>query len=103
MKDKEDTKPPSLFKMIKNFTMEVGKYVAEGAPTVTPEDYTERLDACLSCENINKEKMRCNLCGCLLEYKAKMKTTTCPDKPTRWKPQLINGKRQENNNTDSGN
>ena len=47
--------------------------------------------------------MRCTLCGCAVEHKAKWKTTTCPDKPTRWKPQLINGKRQENNNTDSGN
>lgn len=30
--------------------------------------------------------MRCGLCGCLLEHKAKWKTTTCPDKPERWKP-----------------
>ena len=26
------------------------------------------------------------MCGCLLEHKAKWKTTTCPDKPERWKP-----------------
>ena len=31
--------------------------------------------------------MRCNLCGCLLEHKAKWKTTTCPDNPQRWDPQ----------------
>ena len=30
--------------------------------------------------------MRCGKCGCLLEYKAKWRTTTCPDTPQRWEP-----------------
>ena len=96
-------KTPTLFQMIKSFAVEVGKYVASGAQNVTPEDYVDRLDACLICPHLQKEKMRCGLCGCLLEHKAKMKTTTCPATPPRWKPQLIDGKRQEDNNTDSSN
>ena len=47
--------------------------------------------------------MRCGLCGCLLEHKAKWKTTTCPDKPERWKKQILDVQRQENNNTDISN
>ena len=37
-------KTPSIFQMIKSFTVEVSKYIAKGAPTVTQEDYVERLD-----------------------------------------------------------
>tara|TARA_R110000824_G_scaffold87704_1_gene216094 strand:+ start:426 stop:755 length:330 start_codon:yes stop_codon:yes gene_type:complete len=96
-------KTPSIFQMIKSFTVEVSKYIAKGAPTVTQEDYVERLDACLKCENLNREKMTCGLCGCKLEYKAKMKTTTCPYTPSKWKKQELDGKEQKNNNTDSGN
>lgn len=47
--------------------------------------------------------MRCGLCGCLLEHKAKWKTTTCPDKPTRWKEQILDGERQEGDNTNASN
>ena len=31
--------------------------------------------------------MRCGMCGCLVEHKAKWKTTTCPDSPERWAKQ----------------
>ena len=79
-------KMPSIFTMAKNFAKDLGKYIKEGAPNVTNKQYTERLDACNKCPNLDKESMRCTLCGCLIEHKAKWKTTTCPDKPPRWAP-----------------
>jgi len=45
--------------------------------------------------------MRCGLCGCLLEHKAKWKTTSCPD--SRWKTQILDGERQESDNTNASN
>ena len=78
-------KMPSIFTMAKNFAKDLGKYIKEGAPNVSAKQYTERLEACNTCPNLNKKHMRCVLCGCLVEHKAKWKTTTCPDKPSRWK------------------
>tara|TARA_R110001592_G_scaffold92565_1_gene269642 strand:- start:467 stop:775 length:309 start_codon:yes stop_codon:yes gene_type:complete len=94
---------PNIFNMISSFARELKTYIAEGAPNVTTEDYVQRLEACDSCEHLIREKMRCGLCGCLLEHKAKWKTTTCPDKPTRWKEQILDGKRQEGDNTNVSN
>ena len=37
--------------------------------------------------------MKCGLCGCMLQFKARMKTTDCPDRPSRWKEQVLEDKR----------
>tara|TARA_R100000781_G_scaffold67245_1_gene42414 strand:+ start:202 stop:564 length:363 start_codon:yes stop_codon:yes gene_type:complete len=103
MSEQENPKSPNLFNMISSFARDLKTYVENGAPNVTTEDYIERLDACDKCEHVKKPQMRCGLCGCLLEHKAKWKTTKCPDNPSRWKTQIINGKRQESNNTNSSN
>tara|TARA_R110002020_G_scaffold118530_2_gene270809 strand:+ start:297 stop:584 length:288 start_codon:yes stop_codon:yes gene_type:complete len=79
-------KPPSMFEMVKTFGKELTKYIKEGAPNVTPTEYVERLKECGTCEHLIKKSMRCGLCGCLLQHKAKWSTTDCPDKPSRWKP-----------------
>tara|TARA_R110002012_G_scaffold8255_3_gene38086 strand:+ start:12025 stop:12525 length:501 start_codon:yes stop_codon:yes gene_type:complete len=95
---KENKKMPSIFTMAKNFAKDLGTYIKEGAPNVTHAQYTERLKACNTCPKLDKEKMRCTLCGCLVEHKAKWKTTTCPDKPPRWKPMFksLAGPKNEN-------
>lgn len=79
-------KPPSIFKMAANFAKDLTKYVKEGAPNVTHDQYVKRLETCKACPHLIEEKMRCGLCGCLMEHKAKWRTTTCPDKPSRWDP-----------------
>ena len=60
-------KPPSLFKMASNFAKDLTKYVKEGAPNVTHQQYTKRLEACKACPHLIKESFRCGLCGCLLQ------------------------------------
>jgi len=82
-----EVEPPSMFSMIKSFGKDLGKWVSEGAPATTPADYIERLTACNNCPHLQKKHMRCGKCGCMVEHKAKWRTTTCPDTPTRWKPQ----------------
>ena len=84
---------PTLFQMIKSFTKDTAKFVKNGAPIISKDDYAERLDACMGCEHVNKKSMRCGLCGCMLQMKARMKTAECPDKPSRWKEQIVDGKR----------
>ena len=85
-------KSPSLFQMLRTFTKELNTYIKNGQPNVTSEQYADRLDTCIKCPFINKEKMRCKICGCVLEHKAKWSTTICPDKPPRWED-LTNDKR----------
>ena len=70
--------PPSLFDMITTFTKEVSTYIAEGAPNVSTEDYIDRLDTCNGCAHFIKKSMRCGKCGCLMQHKAKWKTSKCP-------------------------
>ena len=76
---------PSVFKMISNFSKELGTYIAQGAPNVTEEDYKERLETCLKCPSLKRDVMRCLTCGCKVEHKAKWKTTDCPE--SKWKIQ----------------
>ena len=77
-------KPPSMAKMLSNFVQASAKWLAKGAKIVKPEEYLDRLSACKTCPNLIPEKMRCGLCGCFIEAKARMQTGTCPDKPSRW-------------------
>ena len=65
------TSTPTMFQMLRNFSKEVVNYIKEGAPNVTAEDYADRLDACNKCPHLKKESMRCGLCGCMLQLKAK--------------------------------
>lgn len=76
--ENQDQTPPSIFRMVKSFTKELGKWIKEGAPNVTPEQYAARLDVCNTCDLLKKESMRCGACGCLLEHKAKWSTADCP-------------------------
>lgn len=84
-----EKKLPSMGEMIKNFGKEALEYAKAGAPNVNKNQYKERLDTCKSCEHLKADVMRCGMCGCLLEHKAKWATSNCPDK--RWK-QVVVGK-----------
>ena len=100
MQDKKQTpikntsiKPPSMFQMLKSFSSELAIYIKNGSPNVSEENYTNRLAECHTCEHLDKKLMRCKLCGCLIQHKAKWKTTTCPDKPPRWAKENIETKK----------
>jgi len=89
MSKEKKLKLPSIFSMAKSFTAELAKYVKEGAPNVSSENYIERLKICNACPFLIKEKMRCGKCGCLVEHKAKWKTADCPNVPSKWPVELI--------------
>tara|TARA_R110000744_G_scaffold72123_1_gene145084 strand:- start:119 stop:535 length:417 start_codon:yes stop_codon:yes gene_type:complete len=81
----KSVKPPNVFKMMKSFGKDLSKYVLAGAPNCTTEDYKDRLLTCDACPHLLRHMMRCGKCGCLVEHKAKWKTTTCPE--GKWKKQ----------------
>jgi len=85
----EKKKLPSMGQMLKNFANDVAEYAKAGAPHVSKKQYNARLKTCDSCEHLRQEAMRCGLCGCSVEHKAKWATSNCPEK--RW-PQVLIGK-----------
>ena len=89
IKSETHQKPPTFMGMLKSFAKDVTKYIAEGAPNVTPDDYLGRLTECKKCPHLKMKHMRCGLCGCLIEHKAKWKTAECPDNPPKWKKQNL--------------
>lgn len=70
-------------------------------PNVSEEDYQERIDECFKCEHFLENLNRCGKCGCLVEYKARWKTTKCPI--DKWKAQSLKSdeKNPEGNNTEA--
>ena len=94
--NKNEPKPPSIFKMGRTFTKELANYIKEGAPNVTPEAYAKRLAICKSCDQLMKQSMRCGSCGCLLEHKARWKTSDCPLTPSKWPEEILTKEEKEN-------
>ena len=99
---------PSFLQMVRNFAAEVTEYAKQGAPNVTEAEYTERVQDCDACPHLEREHMRCGLCGCYVEHKAKWQTSTCPD--NRWKKIVVGerGKKikldgREDNNSETVN
>lgn len=73
---------PSFLQMMKNFATETARYIKQGAPNVTEAEYASRVQECDACPHLEREHMRCGLCGCTIENKAKWQTADCPD--NRW-------------------
>jgi len=67
-------KPPSFLKMIANFAKASAEYVAAGMPSVTTEQYEERVDICHNCPHLIEKTKQCGLCGCYIEDKASWQT-----------------------------
>lgn len=42
------------------------------------EQYVQRLNRCVECEDLNKDNWTCEICGCYVDKKLKMSTETCP-------------------------
>ena len=62
--------------MVRNFAAEITEYAKQGAPNVTEAEYAERVQNCDACPHLERDDMRCGLCGCYVEHKAK-----CSDIP----------------------
>jgi hypothetical protein len=70
--------PPSFLEMVRNFKDDATEFIKRGAPIMDSAGYCNRLGECNDCEHLIRKSMRCGSCGCLVEGKAKMKTSHCP-------------------------
>ena len=77
------TETPSFLRMVRNFVKDSAKFIAEGAPVCSKEEYEERMAICVSCEHFT-EKKTCGLCGCNMPLKVGWKTSECADTPKKW-------------------
>lgn len=69
-------RPPKLLTLAANFTAAVASHVADGLAKVTVDQLNGRLGTCMLCDQ--RRDNRCMVCGCFLEPKAAMRSSTCP-------------------------
>ncbi|WP_437202994.1 DUF6171 family protein [Planctomicrobium sp. SH664] len=67
---------PSLLQQGWNLASSLASFIADGARTVSPEEYQQRLEICDTCEL--RHGSRCLKCGCHLAVKAQGKAFHCP-------------------------
>ncbi len=72
----ESAEKPSLGDKVGTLAKAMGRFVADGAKTVSENDYTARLTVCYGCDLLNGKT--CSACGCLVTLKAKMRLEDCP-------------------------
>jgi len=85
---------PSFLNQVKNFTKESVKFLKEGAPVCSPEEYAERLAICNACDKYTAAH-KCSLCGCHMPIKVGWKTSECADNPKKWNKLHLSSKEQK--------
>src|SRR5262249_50278668 len=73
---------PGLLRMALSAAKSMAKFLGSGLKTVTPQVYLGRLAICAGCEH--HTGVRCRLCGCFTNAKARMAHEQCPIK--KWTP-----------------
>ena len=72
----------SLKNKIKNLFCSVKNIVTDASNgdnvVVNESSYKKRLETCKECPYLSDNKTYCTECGCIVELKAKFKSSTCP-------------------------
>ena len=71
---------PNLAEKGWRLTKSLMRYAMSGFPNVSEELFEKRMLICNGCELLKKEKGTCGVCGCVVEYKGRMETESCPEK-----------------------
>lgn len=69
---------PSFVEMLKNFAKAATKHITSGLPQTSDEEKERRASICDSCDELDREQYRCNVCGCWLKYKISWRDQECP-------------------------
>lgn len=66
---------------IKNATKAVVTVASGHSFKVDDDAYINRINRCKECDKLNHTSMRCNICGCFVQVKAKYKGDAfeCPE------------------------
>jgi len=77
-----DNKSPDIIQQASNLVStakDVAVHVVRtGSITASKEESDRRLSVCDTCEMYDKEKSRCNKCGCFMKSKVLFIAATCP-------------------------
>lgn len=77
---------PDLLTKARNLSSALADWAKAGFAVVDEETYEKRIAACLACPHYFQNT--CLLCGCKVAgerlHKARLASSTCPDKPPRW-------------------
>ena len=71
----------TALKQAKNASKAMLQVITGQALKIDETAYIERINRCKECDKLNKSSMRCNLCGCFVQVKAKYKGASfeCPE------------------------
>lgn len=69
---------PSIFEMIKNAGIAATEAIASGLDVRDEQETKRCLTICSTCQFLIVGQFRCNVCGCFLSYKVKLKDWRCP-------------------------
>lgn len=73
---------PSFARQAVNFISEISNHILNGAGLVSNQVWLERLQICEGCP-LNNQGI-CSLCGCPVENKTRLATSSCPAIPPKW-------------------
>ena len=59
------------FLRIKTFIKSLAFHVWLGLPKATQQEINDRYKICDNCEDFNRAKQECNICGCAISTKSK--------------------------------
>lgn len=86
---------PGLVQMAQNFGAAMvtqAKATLEGKETFVPKEiYEQRLEICRGCEWFKNGRCLMKSCGCFINVKARLATSSCPDDPPKWTEYHISG------------
>lgn len=69
---------PSFVTMLKNFAKAATEHITSGLPQTSDGEKERRASICESCDDLDKEQYRCNVCGCYLVLKTAWISQQCP-------------------------
>jgi tetratricopeptide (TPR) repeat protein len=72
----ESARGPGILRMAYTALKSMGKFLASGMKTVSPETHRKRLAECARCEH--HTGLRCRICGCFTMAKTLMPHEDCP-------------------------
>lgn len=66
---------------VKKASKAVAEVAIGHAFKVNDDTYINRINRCKECDKLNKSSMRCNICGCFIQVKARYKGSSfeCPE------------------------
>lgn len=67
-----------LFNLTETITNSLKTAVAKGVILAEEEKIKKRIKICTNCEDLNKQDIRCNVCGCYMNVKIRLEAAKCP-------------------------